>query len=88
MTETNDMKTLETIRNFLLNEFLPDEDPADLTDSTELVTSGVLDSIALLTLIGFLEEEFGVEVDAHEADVDNFNTLSDITRLVESKRSG
>ena len=87
MTEANEMKTLETIRDFLLSEFLPDEDPADLTDSTELVTSGVLDSIALLTLVGFIEEEFGVEVDAHEADADNFNTLNDITKLIESKRS-
>jgi acyl carrier protein len=73
------------IQKFILAEFLPGEDPAALTDSTPLVTSGVLDSIATLKVVAFLEERFKVTIAAHEADVDHMNTVADMARLVRSK---
>ena len=75
----------KTVKNFLLTEFLPGEDPALLTDATPLVTSGILDSIATMKLTAFLEEEFKIELAAHEMSVEHLNTLADIVRLVESK---
>ena len=77
----------KTVKNFLLTEFLPGEDPALLTDSTPLVTSGILDSIATMKLTAFLEEEFKIELSAHEMSVEHLNTVADIVRLVESKES-
>jgi acyl carrier protein len=79
-----DIKT--TIKTFILNEYLPGEDPAALTDSTPLMTTGILDSIAVLKVVTFLENEFGIRIEPHEAVVDNLNTLSDMARLVMSKR--
>jgi len=75
-----------TIKEYILKEFLPGESPENLTDSTPLVTGGVLDSIATLKLVGFLEERYGIQVEAHEADVDNLNTVADIARYVQSKQ--
>ena len=40
--------------------------PDKLTDTTPLFTSGLLDSIASLQLVTFLEQEFGIKVAAHE----------------------
>ena len=77
----------KTVKNFLLTEFLPGEDPALLTDSTPLVTSGILDSIATMKLTAFLEEEFKIELSAYEMSVEHLNTVADIVRLVESKES-
>ena len=34
--------------------------PSELTDDTPLITSGILDSIATLKLVTFLEERFGI----------------------------
>ena len=79
-------ETQDRIKQIILAEFLPDEDPALLTDSTPLMTSGVLDSIATLNLVTLLEDEFGVSLAAHEVSVDNFNTLAAIAALVEAKR--
>jgi acyl carrier protein len=83
-----DQETIKaTVKNFILNEFLPGEDPAALTDTTALVTTGILDSIAVLKAVTFLENQFGITIEPHEAVVENLNTLSDITRLVISKKA-
>jgi acyl carrier protein len=80
-----DIKT--TVKTFILNEFLPGEDPAALTDATPLMTTGILDSIAVLKVVTFLESQFGITIEPHEAVVDNLNTISDIARLVMSKKA-
>jgi acyl carrier protein len=74
------------VKDFILREFLPGEDPNELQEDTPLITGGILDSIATLKLVSFLEEQFGISVAAHEASVDYLNTIADIARLVRSKR--
>ena len=73
------------IKSYVLNEFLPGEDPAALTDSVALLNTGILDSIGVLKLVTFLEEQFGITIEAHETGPENFNTISAIARLVGSK---
>jgi acyl carrier protein len=76
------------IREYILAEFLPGEDPAALTDTTPLITTGILDSIATLKAVAFLEERFQISIAAHEANVEHFNTVTDIARLVRAKQAG
>ncbi len=83
----NEQDIKAIIRTFILNEFLPGEDPAALTDTTALVTTGILDSIAVLKVMTFLEEQFDISIKPREAVVDNLNTIQDIVRLVTSKKA-
>ena len=83
----NEQEIKSALKTYILNEFLPGEDPAALTDTTPLMTTGILDSIAVLKAVTFLENQFGIVVQPHEAVVDNLNTLSDMTRLVMSKKA-
>jgi acyl carrier protein len=78
----------QTVKEFILAEFLPGEDPSQLTAATPLVTSGILDSIATMKLATFLEDHFKIELAAHDLSVDYLNTLADIAKLVESRRVG
>lgn len=75
----------EIIKGYILEEFLPGENPAELTDATPLITGGILDSLATLKLVVFLEERFQIKIQAHETMVDYLDTVSDITQLVSSK---
>jgi acyl carrier protein len=75
----------QTIKDYILREFLPDEDPGQLTYSTPLISGGILDSIATVKLVVFLEQEFKVEVQPHEASVENLETLESIAALVRGK---
>ncbi|MFC1773712.1 acyl carrier protein [Pseudomonadota bacterium] len=74
------------VKEFIMNEFLPGEDPDQLTESTPLISGGILDSLATLKVVSFLEENFGITVAPHETDEDNFGTIADIVSLVESKQ--
>jgi len=56
-----------------------------LTDSTPLITGGILDSLATIKLVVFLEERYQIQIQAHETMVDYLNTVDDIAQLVQSK---
>ena len=74
-----------SIRDFILQQFLPDEDPSELQDNTPLITTGILDSIATLKLVLFLEEQFSVTINPHEANAEFLDTIDKISNLVGSK---
>lgn len=76
------------VRRFLARELLPDEEAAEVDDTTPLVSGGIVDSISTLKLVAFLEERFGIELAAHEVDAEYLDTLERIEALVESKRAG
>jgi len=75
----------EIVRTFILDNFLPGEDPANLTDDTELKESGILDSLSTLKLVTFLEQQFNVEFEANDLEAGNLATLASIERLVRNK---
>jgi len=76
----------QTLQTYILREFLPGESPEELDDQTPLITGGILDSISTLKLVVFLEEEFGVTVEAHEAGVDHLDSVGKIADLIQRKR--
>ena len=74
-----------TVKTYILEEFLPGENPAALTGTTPLITGGILDSLATLRLVAFLEQQFHIQLEAHETMVDYLDTIASITELVRSK---
>ena len=77
----------ESVRSFILENFLPGEDPRNLKDDTELKESGILDSLSTLKLVAFLEEQFKVEFEANDLDGANLASVDSIERLVRSNMS-
>jgi acyl carrier protein len=76
-----------SIKGYVLEEFLPGEDPANLLVTTPLLSTRVLDSLAILKLVAFLEGEFGVTIEAYETSEEYLDTIADMARLVQSKRA-
>lgn len=75
----------DNVKAYILREFLPGEDPDELAGDTPLMSTGILDSLATLKLVTYLEEEFDIAVEAHEADAENLDTLDRIVALVQRK---
>ncbi len=76
----------QVIRSYIVSEYLPGESPDNLKDDTPLRTSGILDSVATLGLVSYIEQQFGIQVEAHETGIETFDRLEDIAALVKRKR--
>lgn len=91
MSEESSARSAEikqVVKAYVLAEFLPGEDPNELTDATPLISGGILDSMASVKLVAFLEEKYGVEFQPHEISTDHLDTLPDIASIVTTKLSG
>ncbi|MCB9832060.1 MAG: acyl carrier protein [Planctomycetes bacterium] len=73
------------VKDYIMEEFLPGEDPATVSDSTALLSEGILDSIATIKLAAWLEDHYGIELEAHEMSVDNLDSIAAIAAIVTSK---
>jgi acyl carrier protein len=74
------------VKDFILKEFLPGESADGLNESTPLVTGGILDSLATLKLVLFLEETYGVTFEAHDLDAEHLDTIATIAKLVLARK--
>ena len=80
----NDTDIRDRLRGFIASELVFSEDPDQIGDST-LLLGGAVDSLGLMRLVSFIEDEFTVSIDDDEVTPDNFRTISDIVRLVDHK---
>jgi acyl carrier protein len=78
----------DAIRRFILDTYLKGESPDNLRDDTPLQSSGILDSLATLGLVTFLEQEYKIELDINDTSADNFDRIEDIARAVRAKAAG
>ncbi len=76
----------QSVRTYIASTFLDEQSAEELSDSTPLISGGVLDSINTLKLVLFLEESFQIDVEAHEVGIDHLDSVAQIAALVASKR--
>ena len=77
---------IRTVKEYILETFLPGEDPSHVTPTTPLISGGILDSLATLELVSFLESRYGIQLEAQDVDASRLGTLNDIAALVRSKQ--
>jgi len=79
------MNTSDAIRAFITHEILHESLATPLSDDDQLVESGIIDSLGVMTLLSFLEEQFSIKIPDQELTPENFATLATITTLVEGQ---
>lgn len=79
------MNTEATIERFIINEVMMGDSQIKIDPDQSLLTSNVLDSLALIRLVNFIEEQFGVSVEDDEVIPDNFETINAIKTYLENK---
>jgi acyl carrier protein len=53
-----------------------------VSEDSELIKSGILDSLSIIALVTALEDEFGIEIADDAVTAKNFSTVPEIMRLV------
>lgn len=78
------MTVQDRVKQFVVENFYV-SDPAELSADTSLIAAGYVDSTGMLELIAFLEGEYGIGIEEHEATPDNLETLARIAAFVARK---
>ena len=84
--ETEDIKN--NVRAFISERFLNNAGSKDLTDTTPLISGGLIDSISTMQLVAYLEKHYHFEFQAHEVDRDNLDSIEIIANFVAQKVRG
>ncbi len=72
------------LADYILEKHLQGEDKAALMEAEGLVSDGILDSMASLMLVSFIEEHFQVAIPAHQIDADHLDSLDRIVTSIQS----
>jgi acyl carrier protein len=78
------MSDLETLRGYIRNETGYE---GDLPPDLDLLEKQVLDSFSIVQWAMFIQERFGIELEAEELVRDNLSSLSKVMALVDGKRA-
>lgn len=81
------METIKAaIHEFLVTELATECE--SFRSDENLLEQGVIDSLAIVKLVGFLEEQFQIEVDDEERIPENFESIDALSAFVQRKRNG
>jgi acyl carrier protein len=75
----NEMK--ELIRNYVIREYIDDDD-ASITYDSPLISSGYVDSFSMVSLLVFLENKFKIKIPPSKATPEAFDSVNNIVALV------
>ncbi len=76
------MEVEQKLKHFIAAELMYAEDD-DLSSDEPLLGSGIVDSLGIMRLVSYIEEEFGVVVPEEELVPDHFQTVSRLAAFVE-----
>jgi len=77
--------TAELIHRFIKQRF-PLASSKELTQDLSLLDSGIVDSLGVLDLVGFIEEQFGIEAQDDDLVPENFDSIEALARFVRERR--
>ena len=78
--DTNQKVIIKYIQENLLNG----KGEIELSPGDDLLGSGLLDSMAVMRLVGFLEDTFNIKIPPEDIVIENFMDVKAITKYVES----
>lgn len=73
------------ISRFITEELINDPDFDALGVQEDLMGSGLIDSLGMIRLVGFIETTYGIQVPVEDLTIENFKSLETINNYLSSK---
>lgn len=70
------------IMTFINSEILDGDFDDHLTDDTNLIDDGIIDSMGIMKLLTYLEDTFSIKIDGDDLVPENFESIDAICGLV------
>jgi acyl carrier protein len=80
------MNTAEEVKNFLVKARLVKSDQT-LGENESLIEGGIIDSLGVVELIGYIENAYGIVVGEDDLVSENFDTLAAIQTFISNRVS-
>jgi acyl carrier protein len=81
------MSIRQTIRRYILENFLFTDDGSALRDSDSFLKEGILDSTGVLEIMLFIEEAFDFQVNDNEMLPENLDSVDNLVAFVNRKQT-
>lgn len=83
---TDEADIMRGVRAYILENFLYMRPGLEFSDDDSLLRKGVIDSLGIMELVGFVEEQYGVRPAEAEVTEANFGSVRGIARYVAAQR--
>jgi len=70
------------IIKYIETELLSGQENVNLTADEDLLTTGLIDSLGIVKLIAYLEEEFKITIPAEDMTIEYFMTVEDMADYI------
>ena len=70
------------VRDYIIREYLEEGDDREITESTLLISGGIVDSFSMVSLKRFLEKRYSIRIPDADATPEAFDTVQRIVELV------
>ncbi len=75
-------QVVELLHEYITEEMAYDQSDLLLTNDFHLVEQGVIDSMGILRVISFIEEQFNFALEPEDLMMENFSTIDAITQFI------
>ena len=72
----------QALISFIQKQFLYDRPDVQLSPDTLLIADGIVDSVGILQLVGFVEQTFDISLRPDDLVLKNFETIAALRALV------
>lgn len=76
------MPHIQKIRAYIANELAPDSEIEDIPVDYEIITSGLVDSLALVRLVAWIETEFSMSLGDVNFSPSDFGSIEKINQFI------
>jgi len=73
------------IRNFIIENFLFEQNHDELRNDASFLDEGIIDSTGMLELVSFIEETYGIHVEDEELVPENLDSVNNVVSFIEKK---
>jgi len=70
------------VLNYVIKEYLEEGDDREITETTPLISGGIVDSFSMVSLKRFLEKRYAIQIPDAEATPQAFDSVRSIVALV------
>ncbi|MBI3896785.1 MAG: hypothetical protein HY308_00645 [Gammaproteobacteria bacterium] len=76
------MKTLQDVKQYIIDQFIPDSSLDSLDENIDLIRNGIIDSLGVLKIVSHIENELKKEVPVEDITPERFKSVAAIYEFI------